>query len=444
MKKWYRMGKWMLLFSLLSILWKTDVSAADFFYPPDTDDELVIVLDPGHGGKNLGANYDGFLEKEMNMIVADAMYEELSKYEGVTVYMTHTSMDDDMEIQSRADFAASVNADFLFCLHFNMSADNNLFGSEVWISNSGEENRQGYRFGQFQMDAMQEMGLFLRGIKTRLNDRGTDYYGILRFCEEYGIPAALIEHAHIDHEEDVPFCDSMEELQAFGVADATAVAKFFGLKSEELQVDYSFYADAYPIKAGAQYAKEDKTDPDICMIEEGYVDLEHYRAGIQVTGCDYDSPMLYYSYSIDGGLTYSPYIPWPDTDVMAGTSTDTFLLEVDIPEGVSPSFKVRGINQYNCITESNLLAGYPFFTGVPKEEPTPKTEPTVPVVNEDVSTGNGGFKPHERTKTPDKEDYSSFFLLCILITGVLLVTFFITNFILASKKRQKRRRKKRR
>lgn len=216
-------------------------SAQSFRYPLDTDGELVIVIDPGHGGKNLGADYNGFLEKEMNMTVASAMYEELTKYEGITVYMTHTSTDTDMSIQERADFAASVNADFLFCLHFNMSPDNKLFGSEVWVSAFGDENREGYRFGCVQMDTMSEMGLFLRGVKTRFNEKGSDYYGILRFCEEYHIPAALIEHCHIDHDTDVGFCDSEEDLIAFGVADATSVAKYFGLKSEVLGVDYSSY-----------------------------------------------------------------------------------------------------------------------------------------------------------------------------------------------------------
>ena len=65
------------------------VQAEGFRYSLDTDGELVIVIDPGHGGSNLGADYNGFLEKEMNMTVANAMYEELSKYEDITVYMTH-------------------------------------------------------------------------------------------------------------------------------------------------------------------------------------------------------------------------------------------------------------------------------------------------------------------------------------------------------------------
>lgn len=445
MKRKKKTGKWLLLFLLLCVMYKADVSAGTFTYPPDTDGELVIVIDPGHGGENLGADYNGFLEKEMNMIVANAMYAELEKYEDITVYLTHTSAEDDMTIQERADFAASVNADFVFCLHFNMSPENKLFGSEVWVSAFGEENRQGYRFGCIQMETMRDMGLFLRGVKTRLNDRGTDYYGILRFCEEYGIPAALIEHCHIDHEQDVDFCDSEEDLIAFGIADATAVAKFFGLKSEELQVDYSSGAsDILP--PGTLYAQPDTTDPDICIIEEAYRNQEERTVGITVTGCDYDSPMLYYSYSIDGGVTFTPYLAWPDSDVMAGESPDTFTFEVEIPEGVSPSFVVRGINQYDRYTESNLLTGYPVFTATPEEVLETVEQENALDTAKDVSAGNGngGFKAPERKATKKSDTFGQFLLICLFIAGILFVTLFITNLIQAGRKRQKRRRKKRR
>lgn len=177
----------------------------------------MVVIDPGHGGSNLGADYNGFLEKEMNLTVAEAMAEELREYEGITVYLTHEDLDTDIRIKDRAAFAKSVNADFLFCLHFNMSPGNILYGSEVWISAYGEENRQGYTFAGLQLKEMRKLGLSIRGIKTRLNEEGTaDYYGILRFCEAEDIPAALIEHCHIDNDADVGFCDSKEDLIALG------------------------------------------------------------------------------------------------------------------------------------------------------------------------------------------------------------------------------------
>lgn len=74
--------------------------------------DIVIVIDPGHGGSNMGAEYNGVTEKEATLKVAAAMKAELEKYEGVVVYVTRTS-DEDMELAERAAFAGSVKADLL-------------------------------------------------------------------------------------------------------------------------------------------------------------------------------------------------------------------------------------------------------------------------------------------------------------------------------------------
>lgn len=445
MKKIFQSFGLLLLVFILALYLPVYSNAKEYRYALDTDDELILVIDPGHGGSNLGADYNGFLEKEMNMIVANAMCEELAKYDGVTVYLTHTDTVTDMSIQERADFAAAVNADFVFCLHFNMSADNMLFGSEVWISAFGEENREGYRFASIQMDTMKEMGLFIRGVKTRLNEKGTDYYGILRFCEEYDIPAALIEHCHIDHESDIGFCDSEDDLKAFGVADATSVAKYFGLKSKILAVDYS----DYPLKSlspGSLYAKADTSAPDICIIEKEYADEDRNVIGISVSAYDYDTPILYYTYSIDGGETFCPYLAWPGTDVMEPYSPDTFTFEIEVPYGVSPTVVVRAINQYDRYTESNTLTGLPVFSTFSKDE---KTDSLIPADTQTVSENQNisvaddysGFKAPVRDLDVEEKGFSllHFLYLCITITGTLFVALLISNILLSSRKRQKRK-----
>ena len=62
----------------------------------------------------------------MTLIVAEAMKAELEQYEGIEVYLTRTG-DVDLSLEERCEFAASVNADFLFCLHFNLSGSHTLF-----------------------------------------------------------------------------------------------------------------------------------------------------------------------------------------------------------------------------------------------------------------------------------------------------------------------------
>lgn len=123
------------------------------------DEPLIIVIDPGHGGENLGGEHEQYTEKNLTPIVANAMKEELEKYEGVEVYLTHDS-DVDMSINDRALFAAEKNADFLFCLHFNMSVNHNLFGAEVWVPATGEYYSKGYSFAQIQMQEFLDLGLY--------------------------------------------------------------------------------------------------------------------------------------------------------------------------------------------------------------------------------------------------------------------------------------------
>ena len=87
----------------------------------------IIVIDPGHGGENRGGEYGEFVEKEINPIVAQAMKEHLEKFEDVTVFLTH-EVDMDMTIKARVAYAKEKNADFLYCLHFNLSVNHNLYG----------------------------------------------------------------------------------------------------------------------------------------------------------------------------------------------------------------------------------------------------------------------------------------------------------------------------
>ena len=81
----------------------------------------------------------------MTMVTALAMYEELTKYDNVDVYLTHTD-DVTMSLADRAQFVADRNADFLFSIHYNASMDHDLFGSEVWISSVQPYNAYGYQF----------------------------------------------------------------------------------------------------------------------------------------------------------------------------------------------------------------------------------------------------------------------------------------------------------
>lgn len=308
---------------------------------------VVIVIDPGHGGSNLGTDYLPIPEKTYTMAVALYMKEQLEKYQNVQVYLTH-SEDVDMSLQERAEFADKVNADFLYSLHFNMSVSHALYGSEIWIPSTGQLYSQCYSAGNEFLKQFEEMGLFNRGIKTKIGSKGTDYYGIIRQCTIRNIPSMIVEHCHVDNANDTPFIQSPEKLKEFGVRDAEAVARYFGLKSKDGQTDYSSYAPlAVPVPASRVY--NDSTAPLYVNANLINYDKTGKYATVELTAADSESVLQYYSYSYDSGLTWSDLQPW-----LKGSTTMTASVNMGYGKKDSLIFKVY--NLYDLSTVSNVIS----------------------------------------------------------------------------------------
>lgn len=400
---------------------------------------FIVVIDPGHGGENLGADYEEYLEKEINLLVANAMYEELTKYNGVEVYMTRTK-DQDLSLAERAQYAAEVNADLMVVLHFNMSEQHTMFGSEVWVSAFGEYYQKGASLGETILDEFDTLGTYRKGVKTRLNDDGEDYYGSIREAKARGVTAVLVEHCYLDHEKDASFRDSDEKLARFGQLDAVATAKYLGLSSDELGVDYSNYTPVQ-IALPSSPVKPDTTPPDICYLELIEADKEDRTIKLRLSAEDYDSGILFYSYSLDGGETFSAFREWP--------KADTFQFTIEVPNGVSPHIVVNAYNKYDLYTTSNDLKieGFPLVSKTEEtdiqtptaeqseslEEQTPQTEAALKTFEEvSISTG-------EEKAEPDRS-----LLAFLKISGICIGSLFILLIIgysYLAKNRRKRKRK---
>lgn len=413
-------------------------------------EKLVLVIDPGHGGEEEGGMYDSFVEKNMTLITAKVMKEELEKYDGVTVYLTRED-DRKMSLEERVAFAREVNADFLFCLHYNLSQDHNtLFGAECWVSAFGRHYSEGYAFADIEIGALEKLGLYSRGIKTRIGKLGTDYYGIIRHAVEQDLTCVLIEHCHMDHENDRPFCEGREQWEAFGRLDAESAAKYFRLRSESLGVDYSDYPVLdVPVPAGVM--RPDTTEPDICMIEVTDQEMETGNVTVELSAVDYDSGMLYYDYSYDGGKTFFPRLAWGDK------TQDTITFTMNVPPHIVPQIVVRGYNGYDLYTESNLISlpsmDYKTEEEIAAEiaeqeriEAAAKAEAEEQAKQNAVSAEN---QVKRYTELPEKEEEKQptigYFLTVCLVCALSVIGLALSMaLILKSGRRRKRRRKRRR
>ena len=401
----------------------------------DVYDTLRIVIDPGHGGENLGGEYEDYTEKEMTIVVAEAMKEELEKYEGVSVYLTRNG-DQELSLEERCEYAKSVDADFLFCLHFNLSEHHTLFGAECWVSAFGENYSKGYAFASVEMELLQELGLYSRGIKTRLGSTGLDYYGIIRHATERDIPCVLIEHCHLDQDNDKPFYDHDDKLKAFGRLDATAVAKYFNLSSEELGVDYSGYQNVV-VDVPADLVAPDSTEPEFCIIEVLEQNADNGEVTVQVSAADRDSGMLYYAYSYDGGETFSELLRWPDR------SSDTFHFTMQVPPRVVPRIVVNSYNGYDLYTASNMVSLPAMDYKTPEEFAAQLAE------KEALESASGDVRPIEdRAGEPEtdgrEERMYDGFLIAVCIVCALLILGMAVSMAMILRGRHRRRRSKRR
>lgn len=313
----------------------------------EAKENVVIMIDPGHGGTNLGANPAGYVEKEMTLVTALAMKEELENYQGITVYLTRNT-DTELSLEQRAQMAKSVNADFLYSLHYNMSANHFFYGSEVWAQSTGTNYTKGYSQGQLLLSEFTATyGLFSRGVKVKLGKTGDEYYGILRHSSKLGIPAVIVEHCHLDHVNDANYYNTTEKLQAFGRSDATAVAKYFGLSSKTLGVDYSDYPKA-EVKVPSAPKMQDVTPPEVANLEITSEDATNKKITIRVNASDSNTGIMYYTYSTDGGVSWATLQIWP-------SATEALSVEIPAKYGNNRSVIVAVFNSYDGMTLSNAV-----------------------------------------------------------------------------------------
>lgn len=208
---------------------------------------VVVVLDPGHGGTDSGTTGNGLKEKDINLKVAQYCKAELEQYYGVTVYMTRTT-DTYVSLDDRTTMAKNWGANVIVSIHINNSSSTSASGVEIYYPNKNYNSQigaQGSELASKIISQLAALGLTNRGTKIRnASDTsypdGTkaDYYSIIRNAKIKGFPGIIVEHAFLSNSKDASFLSSETNLQKLGVADATGIAQYFGLsKQASMSID---------------------------------------------------------------------------------------------------------------------------------------------------------------------------------------------------------------
>ena len=372
---------------------------------------VVVVIDPGHGGDNLGTQVlDGY-EKEVNLKVAKAMYDQLSLYEGVDVYMTHDT-DKGLSLKKRAKIADEKAADYLISLHFNASENHENYGAECWVPYD-DFYETTYEFASYFMDEFKNIGLFDRGIKTRLNDDGDNYYGIIRESEKLDIPCVLVEHCHVDNYHDDEYYATDKKLKELGVLDAEAVAKYLGLKSKRLGNDYTDYSIevAIPLSENTR----DKTGPSECVLTIKEYNEHTGELTLILTTREDESRLLYYDYSLDGGISFSEKFPLEKENIE---------ISLTLKEGYTPEIFVRAYNLNEVYTESNWIIMDTIFY-VPLEE-------DIPVIH---------ISKEEQEQKDVRQKMIAFLIIIIVIVAICFFSTLVLYIVQTIRHNRRRKQK---
>lgn len=212
---------------------------------------IVVVLDPGHGGSDSGAyrTWDGikYVEKEIVLKIAQYTKEELETYAGVTVYLTRNT-DVALSLDERVNYAASVGASVLISQHINSTPENKTTatGAEVMVSKGNYRPAQAEKTAEIARTILAELeniGFSNRDLVYKLSETGNtypngklaDYYGIVRLSVLAGFPGMIVEHGFVSNPEDcLAYYSTDDRLKKLGVADATAIAKYYGLHKRDM------------------------------------------------------------------------------------------------------------------------------------------------------------------------------------------------------------------
>lgn len=178
-----------------------------------------VFIGVGHGGADNGAVANGLREDALNLAIAKACNDELIRH-GVSVLMSRTKDENDPladEIKECNKFAP----DYAVEIHNNAGGGD---GVEIFHHHKGGK---GKTLANNILKEIVAIGQNSRGLKTKTNSAGKDYYGWIR---ETVAPACLVECAFVDNKKDIAIIDTAAEQKAMGIAIAKGVLKTLGIK----------------------------------------------------------------------------------------------------------------------------------------------------------------------------------------------------------------------
>lgn len=225
-----------------------------------TGDRPLIVLDPGHGGHDVGAVsvYEGRFEKDATLAIARAVKRELEASGRFRVKLTRDS-DFFIPLPGRVKIARDAGADLFLSIHADSAPNPDASGATVYTLSdvasdklaarvAARENRAGIIHGvELNGEEPEVAGLIYAMVQRGTMNASADFAqklqrampGEVRFKGDYhrfagfavlktgDTPAALLETGYVTNEADARFLFSPEGQKALATGVRAALEAYF-------------------------------------------------------------------------------------------------------------------------------------------------------------------------------------------------------------------------
>ena len=203
---------------------------------------MKVFIGVGHGGSDPGAVANNTKEKDLNLSIALACRDVLVKH-GVEVRMSREKDEND-PIGDETKECNAYGPDLAVDIHNNAGGGD---GGEVFYSHLGGK---GKTLAENILAEIVKVGQNSRGIKTRVNTQGKDYYAFIRNTT---CPATIVECCFLDNAADLKILVSEAQRKSMGEAIAKGILKTLGvaIQSEKVSL-YRVQVGAYLLKSNAE------------------------------------------------------------------------------------------------------------------------------------------------------------------------------------------------
>lgn len=195
-------------------------------------DKIVLLIDPGHGGKDYGrlASKENLLhEKELNLEIALKVGKYIEeKLANVTVIYTRKD-DSYPNLSERVSMANDQQVDYFLSIHCNGSPDNSKArGTETHIHNF--KSKESYHWAQImEKEFSTRAGRKSRGIKT-----SDDRHHSLQVLKETNMPSILVEAGFMSNPEEEQYLNSVYGQEIIASAIFRAFRTFIQKQHPEI------------------------------------------------------------------------------------------------------------------------------------------------------------------------------------------------------------------